>query len=404
MQELSLSLMASSSDPLAEIGPVLAEFEAEQHVRVDVQLMSWDTAWGELVKMALYRHGPDVSEVGLTWAVNLQMMDALRPFSAAEVAAFGGSASVVPAVWHSEVSADAQLRWSIPWNVYTHVLCYRRDLLAQAGIDAAQAFDTAAHLAETLARLQQNGCEVPLALVTSSEYIRDNLHLMANWVWGHGGHFASDDGKRILLDSVEARRGMQAYFSLYRHLPPAARNLGMVETYDLFRQGRAASLMLPVTHLYRYFRSDVAQLAPEVAAQLGTTALSSVPYVGGSNLVLWKHVPPARMTAALKLMRFLTGRRAELLYGQRAGIPPARLDALADPFFVGEPFQGVSTALQTGRAYRSLERWGIIEERLIATLSKIRADVLAQPEADLDSLIGRQLDPVIKALNLILRD
>lgn len=401
---IELSIMASSTNPAAEIRAVLAEFEAAQQVpvRVHVQVMKWDTAWAELVKMALYRHGPDVSEVGLTWSANLTAMDALRPFTPAECDSFGGAGAFVSALWNSEVSAPLQPRWSIPWNAHTYVLCYRRDLVERTGLNGAHAFDTTAHLTETLAHLRASGVELPIIVPTSSVYVRDNLHLLASWVWGHGGHFLSPDGQRTLFLSPEALTGIRAYFNLYRYLPPATHELGVDEAYRLFLEGYAAVAIISAPHLSRYFHFHEIEAATVVRENLVTVPLPGVPYVGGSNLVIWKHVTADRLPAALKLVRYLTGRHAQLLFGQRSGIPPARIDALSDPFFVGEPFQAVAQALQTGRSYQSLERWGVVEEKLVAALADIRSAVLAQPKIDLDEFIVQQLKPVARKLDLIL--
>jgi multiple sugar transport system substrate-binding protein len=403
-REIELSIMASSIDPAGELGPVLAEFEAAQQVpvRVNVQVMNWDTAWVELVKMALYQHGPDISEVGLTWSVNLMAMDALRPYTAAECDSFGGAEAFVSSLWNSEVPAKSQVRWSIPWNAHTYVLCYRRDLLKRAGLDAAHAFDTITHVAETLAQLRASGIELPFIIPTAEVYVRDNLHVMASWVWGSGGHFISPDGRRVLFLSPEALAGISAYFRLYRYLPPAVQQLGIDDAYRLFLQGNAAMTIISAPHLSRYFHFHEVDVAPVVRENLATIPLPGVPYVGGSNLVIWKHVTADKLPAALKLVRYLTGRRAQSLFGQRSGIPPARLDALDDLIFVSEPFQAVAQALQTGRSYRSLARWGVVEEKLVAALAGIRSEVLAQPEIDLDHFIAQQLKPVARKLDMIL--
>jgi len=42
--------------------------------------------------------------------------------------------------------------------------------------------------------------------------------------------------------------------------------------------------------------------------------------------------------------------------------PAARLDALNDPSFADGSFQTVVNTLQAGRSYKSLERWGMVEE------------------------------------------
>jgi len=58
-QELEFSIMAESP---ANIQPLLDQFEAEHRIRVRLRLLTWDIAWSDLVKVALYGDGPDVSD------------------------------------------------------------------------------------------------------------------------------------------------------------------------------------------------------------------------------------------------------------------------------------------------------------------------------------------------------
>ena len=59
--EIELSIIETDS---AIIAPILEKFESENRVHVRVTTSPWDTSWGQLVKVALYSDGPDVSEIG----------------------------------------------------------------------------------------------------------------------------------------------------------------------------------------------------------------------------------------------------------------------------------------------------------------------------------------------------
>ncbi len=403
MVEIDLSIMASSFNPATEIGPLLKEFETQYHVHVNLQVLSWDIAWVELVKRAVYRHGPDVSEVGLTWSVNLAGMNSLRLFSKAEVDSFGGESAFLPSMWKSEIAGGSQQRWSIPWSGHTYVLCYRKDILQNAGIDIDNAFAAGPQMVQTLARLSESGVAIPWVVPTANEYTRDNLHLMAAWIWGSGGRFISADGKRTLFNQPEARAGIKAYLELYRYLPRAYHNLGTTESQAIFLQGQAAVIVLSAPNVYQYFRSRTDEVAPVVKANLGAATMPGSPYVGGSNLVIWKDLSYAKEQAALKLVRFLTSHHAQLVYGQRSGIPPARLEALADSFFSEKPYDVVQQALLIkGRSYRSLERWGVIEEKLTEVMRQLRQEVLDNPQIDLDAVITKHIDPLAHRLDLML--
>ena len=75
MIEITLSCMM---DPV----PLhLDDFQARHGIHVHVQRIDWASAWDELMRIALYGQGPDVSEIGSTWLGTLVEMDALRPLT-----------------------------------------------------------------------------------------------------------------------------------------------------------------------------------------------------------------------------------------------------------------------------------------------------------------------------------
>src|SRR5260370_17937150 len=91
--ELELSIMADSP---AGIQPLLDQFESESGIRIRLRLLLWDTAWSDLVKVALYGDGPDVSEIGSTWLGDLVAMNALRPSAEAETASLERPSPFLP--------------------------------------------------------------------------------------------------------------------------------------------------------------------------------------------------------------------------------------------------------------------------------------------------------------------
>src|SRR3974377_2263920 len=96
MTEIEFSIQAPDADL---IQPLLAEFEAKYHIQVKLRLLTWDAAWGELVKVALYNDGPDISEVGSTWLGDLVAITALHAFESDEIAPLGGASRFFPAAW-----------------------------------------------------------------------------------------------------------------------------------------------------------------------------------------------------------------------------------------------------------------------------------------------------------------
>lgn len=378
-----------------DLKPLLEEFENINRVRVRLRIMEWDTAWAELLKVALYQHGPDISEIGSTWLGSFVGMHALQLFSDEEVAAVGGPAAFIPSTWQSGAVArhplERSVRWAIPWWADTRILYYRRDVLAQAGIDEDMAFASFAQLEQTLGRLLDAGVPVPWVIPTHES--RMTIHNVASWIWGAGGDFVSGDGMRTLFSWARARAGIQAYFGLARYLTGPARDLDDTQSDALFNEGTAA-----VTISGPW----LAQFAsPEVLANLGMALVPGTPFVGGSHLVCWKHAVYG--SASIDLIRFLTSKHVQTAFGQRAGLLPTRPDVLRNPPFADTPlYQIVAGGLEKGRSFRPIPLWGLVEERLSEALSDLWAQVLAEPDLDLAEAIAGCLNPLARQLDVTL--
>ena len=92
MEEIELSVMQHTADPALTanvLQPLLDQFKAQAHVQVHLQCLDWVTDRQELTKMALYHHGPDVSEIGSSLVSEPIAMNAVRPFTPWELAKIG---------------------------------------------------------------------------------------------------------------------------------------------------------------------------------------------------------------------------------------------------------------------------------------------------------------------------
>jgi multiple sugar transport system substrate-binding protein len=396
MIELELSLIQADSKPPDAILAVLSDFETQRKIRVRVRAFSWSTAWSELVRVALHKSGPDVSEIGTTWVDSFTSMSSLRPFLRSELATIGGPSTFLPASWTSGSPPNREEMWSIPWMADTRAIYYRRDLLRQAGIDEQSAFQSPDQLAQTLHCLQESGVAIPWLMPTAPR--ADTLHTLASWVWGAGGHFTSDDGRRTRFNEPEARAGIRAYFGLHRYLAPAARNLTDHQANRTFCDGKAAALVGGYLVLHSIRHQDA---APEVIAETGMALMPGIPFVGGSNLAIWEHSRHPK--EALELVRFLASQPVQATAVLQAGLLPVRLDVLNNPPFTTDPlYQVVGQSLKTGRGLRATYLWGLAEAKLVAALSELWADTFAAETSDQESIIAGHLEPLAPVLDRIL--
>lgn len=395
MTEIEFSFMSDEPAGRADVlRSALAEFEAQYNIHVRTRTFPWETAWAELVRIGLYRSGPDVSEVGSTWTESLVSMGALRPFTEQEAASVGGPSAFVSACWQSALIRDRAGRnvvQAIPMVADPRVLYYRHDLLERAGLDERVAFQTLAQLEKTLHSLQEAGIASPWVMPTRAHAA---LQVLASWVWGAGGHFISADGRCTQFNAPAARAGILAYFNLRRFMPPSGLDAG--QALAAFLQGQSAVTIAK----YGLFLSQVQEpydAAPQVVANLAVAPVPAIPFVGGSNLVIWKHSRHPR--EAVELVRFLTAQHVQSHYIPQAGLLPARLSALGEAIFTNDPSQVISETLKIGRGFSATYMWGLVEERLAATLGEMWEEILANPDLDVERVVTERVGTLAERLD-----
>lgn len=387
---LELSLTTRNATALQ---PLLRRFEEEERVRVQVRLSaSWDSAWSELVKIALYGEGPDLSEIGSTWVGDLAGMAALHPLSPGDVAALGGSEAFLPIAWAGGIPVGVSQVVAVPWLAGARVLYYRPALLERAGVNPAHAFDSIERLSHTLHQLHLHPVTTPWVVPTTRTHT--TLLNVASWVWAKGGDFLGTDGREILFTRPEAVAGLRAYFALAARLAPHVQHLNGLQAESHFFWHEAAVTVGGPWMFNGYYAS------PQMA-QIAAAPLPGVPFVGGSYLGIWKH--SRRKEEALKLVRFLTRPDVQTAFGQQVGLLPTRLAALEQPPFTTEPFwQVAAEGLYRGRAFPVARLWGMVEDRITDLFCQLWRDLLAEPTANLDLLLKQHLAHLAHRLELAL--
>jgi multiple sugar transport system substrate-binding protein len=392
MTDIELSLMSNvyTADSLEKS---LQELTSQTGVKYHSQFLTWGNAWTELVRVALYGHGPDVSEIGTTWVGDLVGMNSLHPFSHAEIEAIGGADIFLKPAWQSGLVGQDNQVWSIPWLADTRLIYYRRDLLAKAGISEAGAFATHAAMKNTLQKLVDYGIPLPLIIPTTPS--RMCLQVLASFVWAAGGDFIDRDGKSTLLNLAQTRTGFYQYFELGKYLVPAAYNIVDNDSDIMYRQNEAA-VTISGPWMLRFPGTD-----PDVIKNTGITFPPGVPFVGGTNLVVWKHSRNQR--EALGLVRLLTSKKEQIFYSHSIGMLPVRQDVLSDPETANDPlYKALSLGFQRGRSFRMFHLWGLMEDRLTNVIGAIWQELLFHPESDLQSVVDKRLSALARQLDLVL--
>ncbi|MGZ9235506.1 MAG: extracellular solute-binding protein [Anaerolineales bacterium] len=379
---------------------LLETFQKQTGVEVKLTRMEWSDAWQQLITISTHGQGADISHIGSTWVSSLVSMNALRPIPPHIITRIEGEESFVHSAWESVTMENDRHPWSIPLSTYTYAIAYRRDLLAQAGLDGATAFATPFALQETIRKLEELNCVENVWLMPYVPYpFNDLVHTAASWIWSSGGHLIDNRGKQVLFDSPATLAGLKAYFKLLRRLPNVD-SLSTEECMQWLMQGKAAAVLTDARAILANLQED----SPE-SKNIGAASVMSIPWSGGGNLVVWRHTYgyPNRLEAAFKLAEFLTRKSTMLERGRRAHTLPARVDALDELIPADHPLRPVMIQLvSSSRTYRTIPLWRRIENQLGQELSLVARTVLENKEADLDQLLAENMGSLAQRLNLTL--
>lgn len=395
MHPIEFALPAHDDNALAIVRRALDSYQqSHRNLQINLTTLPWTTAWNDLVRVALYGDGAEISEVGSTWVGSFVGMEALRPYSSLEISKIGGAAAFLPSAWQNGSLVGDDEVWAMPWLSDTRVIFYWRDMFDHAGLDEATAFQSFEKTDETLACLQAHGITTPWAVTTRRT--ANTLYNIASWVWGAGGDFMSADGKRMCIAEPEARAGLAHYYRLYRYMPQSSEPMDGIATFEMFLNQNVAAIVSGPWFL-KWLRDR--NVAPYTLARIGISLLPGPSFVGGTNLVIWKHVANYDQMLA-ELVRYLVTSPALLDFYHHAGLLPARLNLLEQPpFKTDSHYQQIIKALESGRPHMRITMWGLVEDRLVAMLAHIWNEVRANPAADIDVLIERNIIPLAQRLD-----
>ena len=400
--ELNFLTIADAPEDLKPLRSLLASFEREKEIQLSFRRVGWERAWQVLLMDAVEGKGPHVSQIGSTWVATMAMLEALRVFTAKDLASIGDSNQFLPAAWQSVKIADRSDVWAIPWSLYTFVVYYRRDLLEKAGIDGANAFATPTSMCQTFAALNRNGI-APWAFPSLHPYA-DLVHIASSWARANGGDFMSESGRDPLFASTTVSTGLMSFFELFPFIPLALRGLNVEACTNAFARGDVAVLIGGVEIANELLESPYA--SQQMRENVAVTTLPGVPWIGGDHLVIWKNVLTDRESerSALDLVTYLSQKETQIKYFQLENILPSRVDAYDKLTFPLETTKPVlQKILETGRPHPSLRLWRRIEAFLDEMLLDIGSTVLRQPNISPSDTAMHMLEEYAKKFTAVLR-
>lgn len=400
MNEVKFSIYGDILAPLTNPDFLLRKFETENNARVLLEPMRWEEAWSKLLDFALHGGGPHISIIGAIWTGSLQSMNTLRPFSPQEINVLGGKDAFFAASWGNALLTPANQSWAIPFNAYTYLLLYRRDLLEKAGVDERTAFTSSESMLATLDKLKNAGISSPIVMPSGEPFIA-RINIVSSWIWGAGGDYINRDGNKVILTEAEAMNGLRDFFKLYGYLDPNDHGLTQTECQRRFAAGRAA-VLLAGSNSRDILRPGT---QPTVLDNLGVVPLPGIPWIAGANIVIWREAQFSYQheQLALALTKYLTSSESQVICTEAMDTIPVKVEAFDQVPLYHPVFKpAIRRSLETGRTYIPISLWTRMMNQIRPALDLITSDYLENPDTEPGSIILRHLEPLSRRFGVLL--
>jgi ABC-type glycerol-3-phosphate transport system substrate-binding protein len=400
MTTVEFSLIPDADSDYQIIERLIASFQRETGIEVHLKHMEWSNAWGQLIGIATQGLGADMSHVGSTWVSSLMTMNAISPMPRNLIAKVGSEQAFVHSAWSNVTAEEDRNTYGIPLSTYVYIVAYRKDLLANAGLNGNTAFATPQAFEQSIQKLEalravENAWLMPIVYNPFSDFV----HMAASWIWSSGGHLMDNRGKQVVFNSPAALAGLKSFFILLCRMPRTD-YFGADQCMDAVVNGKAAAVITDV----RAFVSAL-QNQPQGAENIGAASLMSIPWSGGGSVVIWRHTQgyPEKFEACNKLIEFLARKSIMLELARESTILPSRTDALDELFKPDHALRPVMLQLiSTGRSYRPIALWHRIEYQIGLELGGIVKELMQNPDADMDAIVTNAMNSLANRLNLTL--
>ena len=386
MIELSFSVSEHFTDA-ESLFEKIASDGFDQEIHPSTETIPWQIMWSYLQRSFADNKQFDVSEIGTTWVGSYAEMDALFEFSDEDVTSLGGVDRFIPSAWKSTFLLNDNRILAVPWLVDTRAIYYWRDILRDAGVEEAHAFETPEQMDITLARLQAASkptWAVPTFAVTNT------VHQIASWIWAKGSDFLDAEALKTEFCSPKALDGIIAYFSLVKYLTRKYDSWDLV--VEAFQKRKAAVMMSGPWFLRNL---QLRGLSDKKMKNLGVALPPGPPFVGGSNLVIWKGDDKEQSEMALQWVRHLTSSLIQRKICESTGLLPAVRELLDEPpHSTDAHLQVFARAIEGGRPMPQVAFWGTIEAELVRAFGNIWSDLKEDPRFSVRSVVLRYLEPL----------
>ena len=348
-------------------------------LEIEVTLIPWRDAWGSIMKASEEKKGPDILQVGSTWNGTLAHLGVLKDITK-EVYDAGLTGDIfIPAAWGSCHFPGSERVSSLPWFVDIRAIYYRTDIFGKLRIptDGLDKWTSFEKTCKDIKGFRKDEKELGV-LGVSGQQEALLLHNIAPWIWGAGGDFVTQDGKKATFNSDEALNGIAFYLRLISNGYISSSTLKLTTeeiARGFFSRGDyVMSIPGPLSNSSPLDPSDTFY-NPEIAENCTSSLFPSGPggrfvFCGGSNIAVTSFSQYPEQ--AWELVKYLTLYESQSRYPKTLNMFPGLLESFDAIFMEDRPeWRGLKDSWKYGRAFPNVAAWGEIESLLIAHFGKI---------------------------------
>lgn len=327
----------SLEDTAAKLKPSLDRFTEKTGVKVKLEVIGWNDLYNRILTAVTSGDGPDVLNIGNTWAVTLQETGAFEPVEGALLDAVGGKDRFLKTSW-STGGAEGKTPTSVPLYGLAYNMYYNPKMFKEAGIETPPAtWDEFVADAKKLTK-DTNGDGKPdqWGFTAAGASVSANSHQAFVRGLQNGGTLFDKDGKPT-FDSAEQVAGVKQWIDLMATdkvmSPSDAEISDGAQKVDNLINGKAAMLFdqSPVKNFEARGFKDWA-VAPVPMMKAGASGPEGTQsHVAGINLSVFKN--SKNKENAIKLTGWLTNDAEQVALNKAFRSLPVVTGASSDAAF-----------------------------------------------------------------------
>jgi multiple sugar transport system substrate-binding protein len=283
--------------------PELNAFTKQTGIKVNLQVIGWNDLQNKIQTAVTSGQGPDVVNIGNTWATSLQATGAFMPFDSSAMSAIGGS-SKFASVPLSTGGAPGKTVTSVPLYGLAYGLYYNKAMFSAAGLTPPTTWEELTADAQKLTDTSKGVYGMSLAAGSYTENVHfafiNSAQNGGSWFNSKGDPtFTSDanvNGIKRYLDLMQTQKVVNTSDAQYDNATQSVSDFAKGKAAMILNQNNAGSSIAADG-----MSADAYGVVP-FPAPSGAKQIASFP--AGINLSIFKNTK--NKDGALKFVKFMT--------------------------------------------------------------------------------------------------